>query len=243
MRGIISCGCPKDKHKDYDEGKETTLVRLILNTLPAEYDNAVHHVRNLMAIREMVKGGDIDSITNLDDAVKINYDTSWLPPYKELRVGLINSWLSKKRRWDEEKSSKSKVGHPVIILVRKRNPKEHAMDVANRVTCAERLNVKQARMLYGAGLLRLTWRKFKRSLEKHRQLGRDLCREDQNIFVIFTKKAFANMQKDAISIMMVQVVVNDKKEMAKEKAKAKVKEKEKDAEKGASKECKGAQHW
>jgi hypothetical protein len=82
--------CPKDKHKDYDEGKETTLVRLILNTLPAEYDNAVHHVRNLMAIREMVKGGDIESITNLDDAVKINYDTSWLPPYKELRVGLIN---------------------------------------------------------------------------------------------------------------------------------------------------------
>jgi hypothetical protein len=28
--------CPKDKHKDYEEGKETTLVRFILNTLPAE---------------------------------------------------------------------------------------------------------------------------------------------------------------------------------------------------------------
>ncbi len=69
--------CPKDKHKDYDEGrKETTLVRLILITLPAEYDNAVHHVRNLMVIREMVKGGDIESITNLDDAAKINYDTT-----------------------------------------------------------------------------------------------------------------------------------------------------------------------
>ena len=33
--------CPKEKHKDYDEGKETTLVRLILNTLPSEYDDAV----------------------------------------------------------------------------------------------------------------------------------------------------------------------------------------------------------
>jgi hypothetical protein len=54
--------CPKDKHKDYDEGKETTLVRLILNTLPAEYDSAVHHLRNLMAIRNMVKGGDVDSM-------------------------------------------------------------------------------------------------------------------------------------------------------------------------------------
>jgi hypothetical protein len=91
-------------------------VRLILNTLPAEYDGAVHHVRNLMVIRNMVKGGDIDSITNLDDAVKINYDTSWLPPYKELRVGLVNAWLSKKRRWDEEKGSKHKEGHPTMMV-------------------------------------------------------------------------------------------------------------------------------
>jgi hypothetical protein len=87
-----------------------------LNNLPAEYDNAVYHVRNLMAIREMVKGGDIESITNLDDAVKINYDISWLPPYKELRVGLINAWLSKKRRWDEEKTSRNKEGHPTMMI-------------------------------------------------------------------------------------------------------------------------------
>jgi hypothetical protein len=69
--------CPKEKHKDYDEGKESTLVRNSLHHLPAEYDDAVHHVRNLMKIREMIKDGDASSITNLDDAVKINYDTSW----------------------------------------------------------------------------------------------------------------------------------------------------------------------
>ena len=108
--------CPKDKHKDYDEGKETTLVRLILNTLPSEYDDAVQNVRNLMRIREMIKSGNIDSITNLDDAIKINYDTSWLPPYKELRVGLVNAWMSKKRRWDEHQGSKSKEGHPTMML-------------------------------------------------------------------------------------------------------------------------------
>jgi hypothetical protein len=108
--------CPKDKHKDYDEGKETTLVRLILNTLPSEYDDAVQNVRNLMRIREMIKSGNIDSITNLDDAIKINYDTSWLPPYQELRVGLVNAWMSKKRRWDEHQGSKSKEGHPTMML-------------------------------------------------------------------------------------------------------------------------------
>jgi hypothetical protein len=107
--------CPKEKHRDYEEGKETTLVRNILNFLPAEYDDAVQNVRNLMRIREMMASGNVAAVTNLDDAVKINYDTSWLPPYAELRVGLVNAWMKLKRRWDEHSSSKSKVGHPVMM--------------------------------------------------------------------------------------------------------------------------------
>jgi hypothetical protein len=106
--------CPKDKHKDYEEGKESTLVRNILNFLPAEYDDAVQNVRNLMKIREMVSSGDVNAITNLDDAIKINYDTSWLPPYAELRVGLVNAWMKFQRRWDESKGSRSK--GPVMVV-------------------------------------------------------------------------------------------------------------------------------
>ena len=109
--------CPKDKHKDYDEGKETTLVRLILNALPAEYDEAVQGVRTLLKIREMIKSGNVELITNLDDAVKINYDTSWLPPFKELRVGLVNAWMLKKRRWDEQVGPRNKEGHPTMMLI------------------------------------------------------------------------------------------------------------------------------
>ncbi len=108
--------CPKEKHKDYEEGKESTLVRNILNFLPAEYDDAVQNVRNLMKIRDMVTKGDVSLITNLDDAIKINYDTSWLPPYAELRVGLVNAWMKFQRRWDENKGSKSKGGHPVMVV-------------------------------------------------------------------------------------------------------------------------------
>jgi hypothetical protein len=102
--------CPKEKHKDYDEGKESTLVRNILNFLPAEYDEAVQNVRNLMKIREMIKSGSLDAITNLDDAIRINYDTSWLPPYPELRVGLVNAYTRMKKRWDENAGNKSKGG-------------------------------------------------------------------------------------------------------------------------------------
>jgi hypothetical protein len=106
----------KEKHKDYEEGKESTLVRNILNFLPAEYDDAVQNVRNLMKIREMMSSGDVNLITNLDDAIKINYDTSWLPPYAELRVRLVNAWMKFQRRWDESKGAKIRSGHPVMMI-------------------------------------------------------------------------------------------------------------------------------
>ncbi len=51
-----------------------------------------------MKIREMIKTGDVSTITNLDDAVKINYETSWIPPYAELRVGLVNVYMKMKKR-------------------------------------------------------------------------------------------------------------------------------------------------
>jgi hypothetical protein len=86
-----------------------------LNFLRAEYDDAVQNVRNLMKIREMMASGNVNVITNLDDAVKINYDTSWLPPYAELRVGPVNAWLKFKRRWDKSSTSKGKAGHPVMM--------------------------------------------------------------------------------------------------------------------------------
>jgi hypothetical protein len=108
--------CPKDKHKDYEDGKETTLLRNIINHLPPEYDDAVQNVRNIMKIRDMVKSGNVDSITNIDDAIKINYDTTWLPPYAELRVGLVNAWTKFQRRWEEQSGSKNKVGHPTMMV-------------------------------------------------------------------------------------------------------------------------------
>ncbi len=39
--------CPKDKRENYDDGKETTLTRLIIRKLPKEYDVAVKAVRDL----------------------------------------------------------------------------------------------------------------------------------------------------------------------------------------------------
>ncbi len=43
--------CPSDKRENYEDGKETTLTRLILRKLPKEYDVAVKTVRDLHRFR------------------------------------------------------------------------------------------------------------------------------------------------------------------------------------------------
>jgi hypothetical protein len=43
--------CPKDKRETYDTGKESTLVRILLRTLPAEYDQAVAKAKSDVDVR------------------------------------------------------------------------------------------------------------------------------------------------------------------------------------------------
>jgi hypothetical protein len=90
--------CPKDKQDTYDNGKETTLVRLILANLPEEYDGAVKECRSLLRFRKASAEGKLDSITNLEDNVRKNYSVDWLPEYSELRKELLNSFFLQERR-------------------------------------------------------------------------------------------------------------------------------------------------
>jgi hypothetical protein len=73
--------CPRDKREEYEDGKETTLTRLIIRKLPKEYDVAVKSVRDLHRFRAYGKEGDISKITNLEDNTRRNYETEWLPRY------------------------------------------------------------------------------------------------------------------------------------------------------------------
>jgi hypothetical protein len=84
--------CPKDKQATYDEGKESTLVRIILRFVPKEYDAAVKEVRSLVRFRKVGAAGTMDKISNLEDITRINYSEDWLPPYDELRRELIATW-------------------------------------------------------------------------------------------------------------------------------------------------------
>jgi hypothetical protein len=73
--------CLKDKRDVYQDGKEETLIRTIVNHLPAEYDAVMKSVRDLSRFRKYGKEGDIGAITNLEDNSRLNYSADRLPAY------------------------------------------------------------------------------------------------------------------------------------------------------------------
>lgn len=107
--------CPKDKQDSYENGKESMLVRILLATLPKEYDGAVKECRSLVRFRKASAEGTLDSLTNLEDNVRRNYSEDWLPTYLELRTELVNEYhLLERRRSEEGKNHKG--GHPVMPI-------------------------------------------------------------------------------------------------------------------------------
>ena len=108
--------CPKDKRDTYENGKESKLVRIILEKVPKEYDVAVKTCRDLLRFRKAGMDGSISTITNLEDNVRKNYSEDWLPTYVELRTELLNEYYLIERRRAEE-GGKHKGGHPVLPIL------------------------------------------------------------------------------------------------------------------------------
>jgi hypothetical protein len=110
--------CPKEQRESYEDGKESTLVRIILRHRPKEYDSAVKCVMDLHRLRLYAKEGNLGKITNLEDNSRVIYNADWLPNYDELRAALLDSYLLQKRRRDEEnKSTKKSPGHPTLPIL------------------------------------------------------------------------------------------------------------------------------
>jgi hypothetical protein len=110
---------PVDKRDNYKLVLMVTLVRLILDNLPKEYDAAMKYVRNLHKLRKYGESGDVAHITNKDDNARINYEDEWLPPYDELRIELIGEWrlLEKRKKQDGKHFKKGNPGHPVMPIL------------------------------------------------------------------------------------------------------------------------------
>ncbi len=109
--------CPKNKQASYDEGKESTLVRIVLRTIPGEYDMAVKSVHDMVRFRKAGESGALAKITNLQDNSRKNYSEDWLPPYEELRAELINAWHLFERRRKEAGKTVRKGATPVLPIL------------------------------------------------------------------------------------------------------------------------------
>jgi hypothetical protein len=110
--------CPiSDMRDTYEDGKEETLVRLLLRHLPAEYDLAVKAVKDLARLKKYSEGGMLEAITNCEDNTRANYATDYLPDYAELRIELINTCQLAERRQDEMNKKGGKKGHPSFPIM------------------------------------------------------------------------------------------------------------------------------
>ena len=95
--------CPAELRDTYEDGKEETLIRLLLRHLPAEYDAAVKTVKDLARLRKYSEDGMLETITNCEDNTRANYAIDYLPDYAELRFELIRTWqLAERRRGGDE---------------------------------------------------------------------------------------------------------------------------------------------
>ena len=103
--------CPSELRASYEDGKEETLIRILLRYLPAEYDAAVKTVKDLARLRKYSEGGNLELITNCEDNTRANYAVDYLPDYGELRFELIRTYQLAERRREEINKKGGKKGH------------------------------------------------------------------------------------------------------------------------------------
>jgi hypothetical protein len=109
--------CPSELRDTYDDGKEETLIRLLLRHLPAEYDVAVKTVKDLARLRKCSEGGNLEAITNCEDNTRANYAIDYLPDYAELRFELVRTYQLAERRREEMNKRGGKKGHPSFPIM------------------------------------------------------------------------------------------------------------------------------
>jgi hypothetical protein len=109
--------CPTDMRDTYEDGKEETLMRMLVRLLPAEYDQEVKAVKDLARLRKYSEGEQLDAITNCEDNTRPNYATEYLPNYTELRFELINAYQLAERRRVEMNRKGGKKGHPSFPIM------------------------------------------------------------------------------------------------------------------------------
>ena len=116
MRKYLYDMCPKEERASNEYAKESTLVRIISDNLPPQYEAAWDRLELQMTMRKLAAGesgaGKLDSAT---DTINKSFSSNWLPPYQDVRVVLVDHYY-KLLKTKKQHKSKGREKLPVMML-------------------------------------------------------------------------------------------------------------------------------
>ena len=116
MRKYLYDMCPKEERESNEHAKESTLVRIISDNLPAQYQAAWDRLEMQMTMRKLAAGeseaGKLDSAT---DTINKSFSSKWLPPHQDVRVVLVDHYY-KLLELKKAQKSKGRDRLPVMML-------------------------------------------------------------------------------------------------------------------------------
>ena len=116
MRKYLYDMCPKEERESNEYAKESTLVRIISDNLPPQYEAAWDRLELQMTMRKLAAGesgaGKLDSAT---DTINKSFSSNWLPPYQDVRVVLVDHYY-KLLKTKKQHKSKGREKLPVMMV-------------------------------------------------------------------------------------------------------------------------------
>ena len=68
--------CPADKRASYEPASEGRLVRIVMDHVPRNYDDAVERAKGAVKLRKMISGNITDKThTTLEDLLERNFNS------------------------------------------------------------------------------------------------------------------------------------------------------------------------
>ena len=81
--------CPAHNRANYEPASEERLVRIVMEHVPKNYDDAVERTMANVRLKLIVDGKIDKTHTPLEDLLERNFNSDWLPSYEGLRAELI----------------------------------------------------------------------------------------------------------------------------------------------------------
>jgi hypothetical protein len=115
MRKCLYDMCPKEEREANEHAKESTLVRIISDNLPAQCQVAWDRLELQITVRKLAAGvaeaGKLDSAT---DTTNKSFSSKWLPPCQDVRVVFVDHYY---KLLDLKKLQKSKGRDQLSVMM------------------------------------------------------------------------------------------------------------------------------